>query len=217
MRAMTTGAFASVLLAGLVLAGCGSDDGGGTTQATASPCAQASPPKPREVKLPPPKQTVRPGERLTAVVSTTCGTFDIALDTRQAPKTTNSVAYLARKGFYDGLAFHRIVTGFVIQAGDPLGDGRGGPGYTVDEPPPRNLAYTKGVVAMGKSPIEPPGRSGSQFFVVLAADAGLSPDYALVGRVSRGLDVVERIGRLGTPSEQPKQTVLIKRVTIEGG
>ena len=86
----------------------------------------------------------------------------------------------------------------MIQGGDPLGTGTGGPGYSVDEKPPANLAYTKGVVAMAKSSAEPPGRSGSQFFVVLAPDAGLPPEYALVGKVDKGFDVVERIGKLGT-------------------
>jgi cyclophilin family peptidyl-prolyl cis-trans isomerase len=151
------------------------------------------------------------------VVKTSCGTFDIALDTLRAPKTVNSFVYLARKGFYDGLAFSRIVPNYVIQGGDPLGDGTGGPGYQVDEKPPPNLAYTKGVVAMAKTQVEPPGRSGSQFFIVTAADAGLSPDSALVGRVDNGIDVVERIGGLGTPSGHPIQTVLINRITIKHG
>jgi peptidyl-prolyl cis-trans isomerase B (cyclophilin B) len=204
-----------VAFAGLLLAGCGDDDGDKKTASTA--CEQVSAPAPAKVDLPPPKQTVEPGEKLTAVVKTSCGTFDITLDTQRAPKTTNSFVYLARKGFYDGLAFHRISPGFVIQGGDPLGTGTGGPGYQIDEKPPPNLAYTKGVVAMAKTGVEPPGRSGSQFFIVTGADAGLSPDYALVGRVDRGIDVVERIGRLGTPSEQPTQTVLIKRLTIERG
>ena len=103
----------------------------------------------------------------------------------------------------------------MIQGGDPLGTGTGGPGYSVDEKPPSNLAYTKGVVAMAKSSAEPPGRSGSQFYVVLGADAGLPPEYALVGKVSDGLDVVTRIGKLGTPTEKPKQPVLIEHVDIE--
>ena len=75
----------------------------------------------------------------------------------------------------------------MIQGGDPLGTGTGGPGYSVDEKPPANLAYTKGIVAMAKSSAEPPGRSGSQFFVVTGADAGLPPEYALVGKVEQGL------------------------------
>ena len=175
--------------------------------------------KSREPKkaLQAPKQTVKKGEKLTAVVETSCGTFEIALATKEAPKTVNSFAYLAEEGFYDELTFHRIVAEFVIQGGDPEGTGSGGPGYSVVEKPPANLAYTKGVVAMAKSSAEPPGTSGSQFFVVTGADAGLPPEYALVGKVDKGMDVVERIGKLGTPAEQPKQTVLIDNVTIEKG
>ena len=105
----------------------------------------------------------------------------------------------------------------MIQGGDPLGTGTGGPGYSVVEKPPANLSYTKGTVAMAKSSAEPPGSSGSQFFVVTGADAGLPPEYALVGKVSKGYDVVERIGKLGTASEKPKQTVLIEKMTIEKG
>jgi peptidyl-prolyl cis-trans isomerase B (cyclophilin B) len=218
MRPATIRISLFVALAGLLLAACDGGDGASEKKAMAPGCKEASPPEPQKADLPPPpEQTVRPGEKLTAVVKTSCGTFDIALDTQRAPKTTNSFVYLARKGFYDGLDFQRIAPDFVIQGGDPLGNGTGGPGYSIDEKPPSNLAYTTGVVAMAKSAVEPPGRSGSQFFVVLAADAGLSPDYALVGQVDRGMDVVDRIGRLGTPSEQPRHTVLIERITIERG
>jgi peptidyl-prolyl cis-trans isomerase B (cyclophilin B) len=191
--------------------------GGDGASASAPGCKRVKAPAPKTVSFKAPKQTVRKGEKLTAVVRTSCGTFDIALDAKRAPKTVNSFAFLAEEGFYDGLDFHRVVPGFVIQGGDPLGNGTGGPGYSVDEKPPANLSYTKGTVAMAKSSAEPPGRSGSQFFVVLAPDAGLPPEYALVGRVSRGFAVVERIGKLGTPSEKPKQTVLIDRMTIEKG
>lgn len=183
----------------------------------ASGCKEVEAPEPKHVKLKAPEQTVTPGEKLTAVVETSCGTFDIALDTKRAPKTANSFAFLAEEGFYDDLSFHRIVPEFVIQGGDPLGTGLGGPGYKVVEKPPANLAYTKGIVAMAKSSAEPPGTSGSQFFVVTGADAGLPPEYALVGRVSSGMDVVERIGKLGTPEEKPRQTVLIEKMTIEKG
>jgi peptidyl-prolyl cis-trans isomerase B (cyclophilin B) len=189
--------------------------GGATTSASAGGCKQVEQPRPKSVSFKAPKQTVGKGEKLTAVVETSCGRFEIALDARRAPKTVNSFVFLAEQGFYDGLTFHRVAPGFVIQGGDPLGNGTGGPGYSVDEKPPANLSYTEGTVAMAKSSAEPPGRSGSQFFVVLAADAGLPPEYALVGKVSKGLDVVERIGKLGTPSEKPKQTVLIEKITIE--
>jgi peptidyl-prolyl cis-trans isomerase B (cyclophilin B) len=153
----------------------------------------------------------------TATVETNCGNFTIALDVARAPKTGSSFAYLARQGVYDDTTFHRIVPGFVIQGGDPTGAGSGGPGYFVDEPPPPNLSYTQGIVAMAKTQAEPPGRSGSQFFVVTVPDAGLTPDYALVGTVSSGFDVVQRIEQLGTPSGVPKAPVVIRRVTIKGG
>jgi cyclophilin family peptidyl-prolyl cis-trans isomerase len=162
----------------------------------------------------------RPTHRLngstTATVETSCGSFTIALDTARAPKTTASFAYLAQHGVYDDTAFHRIIPGFVVQGGDPTGTGSGGPGYSVDEQPPSDLSYTSGIVAMAKSPVEPPGRSGSQFFVVTAADAGLTPDYALLGRVASGFDVVQRIEQLGTASGKPKAPVLIRRITIKG-
>jgi peptidyl-prolyl cis-trans isomerase B (cyclophilin B) len=205
-----------------VLIGRGGDDDGEETTASAGAegCEQVQAPEPREVSLDAPKQEVQRGDELTAVVETSCGDFEIALDSERAPKTVNSFAFLAGQGFYDGLAFHRIASTpqfGVIQGGDPAGNGTGGPGYSVDEKPPANLAYTKGVVAMAKSSVEPPGRSGSQFFVVTSADLGLPPQYALVGRVSEGLDVVERIGSLGKQNEQPKQTVLIDSITIEEG
>jgi cyclophilin family peptidyl-prolyl cis-trans isomerase len=205
-----------VVAAILISRGGGSDDST-TTSAGAEGCKQVEAPQPKQVSLKAPKQTLKKGEEATAVVQTSCGTFEIALDTERAPKTANSFAYLAEEGFYDDLTFHRIVPEFVIQGGDPEGTGTGGPGYKVVEKPPANLAYTKGIVAMAKSSAEPPGTSGSQFYVVTGADAGLPPEYALVGKVSEGLDVVERIGKLGTASEKPKQTVLIEKITIEKG
>jgi cyclophilin family peptidyl-prolyl cis-trans isomerase len=205
-----------VVVAILVSRGGGSSDST-TTEASSGPCKKVEAPAPKHVKLTAPKQTIKAGEEVTAVVETSCGTFDIALDTKRAPKTSSSFAYLAEKGFYDDLTFHRIVPGFVIQGGDPLGTGLGGPGYKVVEKPPANLAYTKGTVAMAKSSAEPPGTSGSQFYVVTGADAGLPPEYALVGKVDQGLDVVEQIGKEGTSSEKPKQTILIEKITIEKG
>lgn len=203
----------AVVAAILISRGGGSDDS--STAASSGGCEEVEAPAPKKVRLKAPPQSVKKGEKLTAAVETSCGSFEIALDSSKAPKTVNSFVYLSDKGFYDDLTFHRIATGFVIQGGDPLGTGLGGPGYTVVEKPPANLSYTKGTVAMAKSSAEPPGSSGSQFFVVTGADAGLPPEYALVGKVDEGLDVVERIGKLGTPEEKPKQTVLIEKITIE--
>jgi cyclophilin family peptidyl-prolyl cis-trans isomerase len=208
---------AIVVVAAILIGRSGGDDDSASTTASDSGCKEVAAPKPKQVSFDAPRQTVSKGEKLTAVVETSCGTFEIALDSQRAPKTVNSFVFLSEEGFYDGLGFHRVAPGFVIQGGDPLGTGTGGPGYSVDEKPPANLAYTKGVVAMAKSSAEPPGRSGSQFYVVLAPDAGLPPEYALVGKVDEGLDVVETIGKLGTPEEKPKQTVLIEKISIEKG
>jgi peptidyl-prolyl cis-trans isomerase B (cyclophilin B) len=204
------------VVAAILISRGGGEDESATTP-SANGCKTVAKPKPKQTSLSAPKQTVKKGEKLTAVVATSCGSFEIALDTTRAPRTVNSFAYLAEEGFYDDLTFHRIAPGFVIQGGDPLGTGVGGPGYSVDEKPPANLSYTKGTVAMAKSSADPPGRSGSQFYVVTAADAGLPPEYALVGKVDEGYDVVARIDKLGTPAEKPKQTVLIESIAIEKG
>jgi cyclophilin family peptidyl-prolyl cis-trans isomerase len=198
--------------------GSDSDDSSSTAaKAGANGCKQVEAPEPKSVSFKKPKQVVKPGEEATVVMKTSCGTFEIALDTKRAPKTANSFAFLADEGFYDDLTFHRVVPKFVIQGGDPEGTGTGGPGYKVVEKPPANLAYTKGLVAMAKSAAEPPGTSGSQFYVVTAPDAGLPPEYALVGKVSKGYSAVERIEKLGGPDEKPKQTVLIEEATVERG
>jgi cyclophilin family peptidyl-prolyl cis-trans isomerase len=121
---------------------------------------------------------------------------------------------LARKGFYDNLIFHRIVTGFVIQGGDPTGTGSGGPGYRVREAPPSDIVYSEGVVAMAKAGNEPPGTSGSQFFVV-TSDSSLPPEYALLGRVKKGLDVVHAIEEVPAgPDERPISPVVIDKIDV---
>jgi cyclophilin family peptidyl-prolyl cis-trans isomerase len=208
-------AIAALLLAAT---GCGGDSGTSKIAEEAG-CEDVSAPEPKDVTLPAPKQTVKPGEELTAVVKTSCGTFGIALDTKTAPKTANSFAYLAREGFYDGLDFNRIVPGLIVQGGDPAGDGTGNAGYTIAEPPPADTKYTKGVVAMAREFEEPSGQSGSQFFVVTSLEAGYPPEYALVGEVSKNYPVVKRISELIGPKtgEEPKIPVLIEEVTIEKG
>nr|MBA2545609.1 peptidylprolyl isomerase [Solirubrobacterales bacterium] len=154
------------------------------------------------------------------VVTTSCGEFTIELATATSPKTAASFASLAEQGVYDDTAIHRIARDFVIQGGDPAGDGTGGPGYSVDEPPPDDTVYSAGTVAMAKSGAEPPGRSGSQFFVVTApADAGLPPDYAVLGKVTAGFEVVEAIESLGDPSGAdgpPTEPVVVEAVRIDG-
>jgi cyclophilin family peptidyl-prolyl cis-trans isomerase len=205
----------------LVLAACG---GGGSknekAQATtgardASGCTDArAHPHPNggfaEEKL-----KLDPRKTYRLVFQTNCGSFTVTLDPKQAPNTTASLVSLVRRGFFTDTFFHRIVPGFIIQGGDPTGRGTGGPGYHTVDKPPRNAKYTHGVVAMAKTASEPPGTSGSQFFIVTSADAGLPAEYAIVGKVTSGLDVVDRIGKLGNPStEQPKRDVVISRVRV---
>lgn len=185
---------------------------------SAKGCKAVEQPEPREESLPKPKMTTKKGEKVTAVVETNCGTFDIELATSEAPTIANSFAYLAEEGFYDELTFHRIIPEFVIQGGDPTGTGGGGPGYEVVEAPPKNLKYTLGTVAMAKTAEAPSGASGSQFYVVSGPQGeSLPSEYALVGHVTKGLDVVERIGALGGPEEKPTQPVVIEKMSIERG
>jgi cyclophilin family peptidyl-prolyl cis-trans isomerase len=216
---------ALVLCLGTLVAACGGDDDpAGETAATptateeAAPagCEAAEPPEPRpEGDLPKPKQQLEAGKTYVATVSTNCGDFEITLDAKRAPKTGGSFKSLSDEGFFDGTTFHRIVAGFVIQGGDPKGDGTGGPGYTVVEAPPDDLVYAKGVVAMAKAGNEPPGASGSQFFVVTAEDAQLPPDYALLGKVTSGQDVVDKIGVAETDAmDAPVEPVVISSVKV---
>jgi cyclophilin family peptidyl-prolyl cis-trans isomerase len=206
----------------LAVAGCGGGGDGGKKASTSASsqgkgCARVpQPPSKRVRKQSAPRLRLSPKKTYVAAVETSCGTFELKLDPKQAPRTGGSFVTLARKGFYDNLTFHRIVPGFVIQGGDPRGTGTGGPGYKVRERPPADVVYSEGVAAMAKAGNEPPGTSGSQFFVVTAADANLPPDYALLGEVSAGLDVVKRIGQVKTgPDERPLDPVVIKRIKIE--
>jgi peptidyl-prolyl cis-trans isomerase B (cyclophilin B) len=159
-----------------------------------------------------------PAATYIVTLKTSCGDIAIRLDQKTSPKTTASFAHLARTGFYDGTVFHRIVPDFVIQGGDPTGSGTGGPGYTTRDVPPQDAAYVRGTVAMAKSPTEPPGAGGSQFFIVTGPDAGLTPDYALVGKVVKGQRVVAEIGRLGDPASGgtgiPLQPVVIEGAEV---
>jgi cyclophilin family peptidyl-prolyl cis-trans isomerase len=165
----------------------------------------------REVSFP----LLNPKAPHTVDVLTNVGRFAFRLDVEDSPCVTSSFASLVRRRFFDGTIFHRIVPGFVVQGGDPTGTGTGGPGYTVTDVPPRNSLYTEGVVAMAKSSTEPRGAAGSQFFVVTAANAGLPPDYAILGVVTKGLKVVEKIGRLGNRvSERPTRRVVVLRMTL---
>ncbi|MFL5820827.1 MAG: peptidylprolyl isomerase [Solirubrobacteraceae bacterium] len=229
---MRAAAALAVLGLGAGLTACGSGGQGSgqpgrthaTTQAAVPECRKLRTPAPkRHLKLARPHLALDSQRTYQAVVDTSCGSFTITLDVKDSPKTTASFVYLARRGFYDRLMFHRVVSGFVIQGGDPLGNGTGDPGYHVVEPPPRSTHYTRGVVAMAKAETDRPGTSGSQFYVVTGEDAQLPPDYALLGRVTTGQTVVDAIGVVPTdqgssdPAKQdrPRSPVVIEKITIQ--
>ena len=213
------------------LAACGDDDdsessgGGGETAQAEEPdrtkgCAEAAPPEPKpDGGAEKPSKALDPAKVFDVVLATSCGDITIRLDQKTAPKTAASFVSLARSGFYDGTAFHRIVPGFVIQGGDPTGTGTGGPGYSVRDVPPSDAVYTEGVVAMAKTAAEPPGTAGSQFYIVTAPDAGLPPEYGLLGKVLRGMDVAKAIDKLGDPASggagTPLQTVVLEKATVD--
>jgi peptidyl-prolyl cis-trans isomerase B (cyclophilin B) len=207
------------------IAGCG---GSSSTVATVTPnhvsevkgckAVAAASPKPATEGKPDP--LVKKGQKATATVKTSCGSFDIALDTTSAPVTANAFANLAKDGVYDGTDFHRVVTDFVIQGGNQQLTGPDNASFTAVEAPPQDFVYKRGVVAMGKAQLDPIGASTGEFFVVTApAQASLQPDYAVIGKISSGMATVNRIASLADPSlgksgGEPVQPVLIDSVTI---
>ncbi len=213
----------------LIAAGCGGDSSDNESAATPAPteakapdlsngCQSASKPAAKDVgDIKKPTEKLDKAKTYVATVSTNCGDFEITLDAKRAPVTGGNFKYLADQKFFDGTSFHRIVKDFVIQGGDPNGNGEGGPGYTVVEAPPKDLAYEKGVVAMAKTQNDPPGASGSQFFVVSGPGAAsLSADYALLGKVTSGMETVDRInGIQADPNTgQPAAPVVIKSIAV---
>jgi peptidyl-prolyl cis-trans isomerase B (cyclophilin B) len=213
-----------VCAVGLALVACGDDDSGSSAAAQANRTEAKAGVRCSDVKSPgpkpdggarKPKKELSPAKRYEVTLQTSCGDIAIRVDQKTSPKTAASFVSLARSGFYDDTVFHRIVPDFVIQGGDPTGSGTGGPGYSVRDVPPGDAAYTEGVVAMAKTAAEPPGTSGSQFYIVTAPDAGLPPEYALLGKVVRGMDVVHAIARLGDPASGEAGTPL-RPVVIEG-
>ena len=165
----------------------------------------------------PPAMSIDPGLQYTAIITTNRGQMVMELYTADAPMTVNNFVFLAREGFYDGVPFHRIIKGFMVQTGDPTGTGAGGPGYRfADEPVTRG--YTKGVVAMANGG---PNTNGSQFFIVHADDAGLPSSYTIFGGLTSGLatldgiaDTPVRAGRSGEMSV-PTEPVVIQKVEIQ--
>ncbi len=219
-------------IAGLALglaAACGGDDEP-TPQATpvATPVATATP-----APTPAPTQTMqqteeRPevmsksyssypdmvideGKKYIATMETSKGTIVLELFADEAPRTVNNFVFLAREGFYDGVIFHRVISGFMIQGGDPTGTGMSGPGYRFDDEPVRR-SYLKGTLAMANAG---PNTNGSQFFI-MHTNFNLPPNYTIFGMATEGQDVVDAIATTPTSgSDRPLEDVYIVSVTIE--
>jgi peptidyl-prolyl cis-trans isomerase B (cyclophilin B) len=218
------------MLLALGVAGCGDDDEDDGDSGSTAPadtqaqtvaesavekvggCVEVAQPEPRADG-----GEEKPTEPLSgdyeATFETNCGSFSVELDGDLGGLSAASFAQLADSGFYEDTFFHRIAPGFVIQGGDPTGTGAGGPGYTTRDAPPQDAQYPKYTVAMAKGGEEPPGTSGSQFFV-MTGDSGLPPQYAIVGMVTKGTKVVDRIGRLGDATERPTRVVVIEKTSL---
>lgn len=200
----------------VAVVGCGDEKSSGENESAdvnsegldAAGCTPAEQPAPKTVKVKKPSGKLDTGKKHLATFETNCGEFTIELDAKNNPKTAASFANLVEEGVYDDTWFHRIITDFVIQGGDPKGDGTGGIDYTVEEKP--DGAYEIGTVAMAKTGQDPAGTSGSQFYIVIGQQgASLPPDYAIAGKVVSGQDTVTRIsqyaaapgaGQTGTPT-----------------
>jgi cyclophilin family peptidyl-prolyl cis-trans isomerase len=211
---------AAALVAGVIVLASGGDEGDEGSASTGLPegCTEVPAAKAKDVTLAPPPGGKQPPEDTSVTVQTSCGDFEIELDP-DSPKTAASFVHMAEQGAYDGTSINRIAPGFVIQGGDPTETQAGDAGYHVDEPPAADTVYSRGTVAMAKSGADPPGRSGSQFFVVTApADAGLPPDYAVLGTVPEGdFGTIERIESVGTETGgdgPPKSPVVIEKITV---
>ena len=158
----------------------------------------------------PPQMSIDPAHTYSATIDTSAGTMTAELFATETPKTVNNFVFLARDGFYNGVIFHRVIRGFMIQGGDPTGTGRGGPGYRFDDEPV-SRQYNRGILAMANAG---PNTNGSQFFV-MHADYALPPNYTIFGRLTSGEDVLDKIATAQTGAQdRPIEPVKINSVTI---
>ncbi|MDQ4071207.1 MAG: peptidylprolyl isomerase [Actinomycetota bacterium] len=188
---------------------------GASSKNDTCPPADGSAPRTTSFEKEPPMCVVV-AKTYTADIQTSKGTMVVSLDVRNATRTVNNFVVLSRYHFYDGIAFHRIIPGFVIQGGDPQHTGTGGPGYKFEDELPRPGSYRIGSLAMANSG---PNTNGSQFFIV-TGDTGTSlpPQYSLFGQVTEGLDVMKAIEETGIPGTQdgrPSEVVTIQSITIK--
>jgi len=172
--------------------------------------------KPSEVKkasttktMNKPEMQIDVNKSYSALLQTSAGDIEIALNAKETPITVNNFVYLSKAGFYDDTIFHRVIRGFMIQGGDPEGTGRGGPGYRFDDEF-FSGDYTRGTVAMANAG---PDTNGSQFFI-MHADYGLPSDYVIFGSVTKGLDVVDKIATAET-LESGEGSTPVKPITVD--
>jgi len=240
--AICTALVVGALVGGAIGCGGGGDDPTTTETSTSaapattpapakvSDCKRVEPPKVKPVSYRAPARVVKKGEALTAVVKTSCGTFEIALKAKWSQAAVNSFVFLSEKGFYDGLGFERAAYDTYVEGGKP--PDAAGPGYGVTGEIPEGFIYRHGVVAMSQPGEGPPGHAGSRFFIVVAAPwLDFSGLYAPVGRVNRGFGVLEDISELGPPDPYAgtgnigsvgqigklRRPVVIEGITIERG
>lgn len=213
--------YLACLLAVILLAGCGGKapqpgtDGDGT--------AAEGRGKPKQLTWSAqPEMKIDPDKSYTATIQTSMGDIQMELFAKEAPGTVNNFVFLAREGYYDNVLFHRVIEDFMLQTGDPLGTGTGGPGYTIPDEPPATRSYDPGIVAMART--QRPNSAGSQFFICTGAICkGLDQDpvYAQFGRVIAGMDVAHSISTVpktrgaDNAMSKPVQEVWIKTVLIE--
>lgn len=175
------------------------------------PAADGSSPKTQKFDAQP-EMCIDLSKRYSALMKTSKGEITFELDAIMAPRTVNNFVYLARYHYFDGIAFHRIIPGFVVQGGDPTGTGAGGPGYRFEDELPPAGRYEIGSLAMANAG---PDTNGSQFFIISGSQGvALPPLYALFGKAVAGLDTVASLDAAGSRSGKPSEAVTIESVTI---
>lgn len=203
------------------LAGCSSDEVSSPVNAKKTETKITEAPKKDEKRYTePPAMQIDVTKNYSAVIETDLGSFTIDLFEKDAPKTVNNFIFLAKERFYDNVIFHRIIKTFMIQTGDPLGDGTGGPGYKFEDELPSPHKYEPGIVAMANAG---PDTNGSQFFICTGQDSlylNDTPNYTIFGKVTSGMDVVQKIANVEVEPNavgelsSPKEKIHIKSITI---
>jgi len=184
------------------------------TRGTAPPNVVESGGQPMTKYSSPPEMTIDPSASYTAVISTYLGPMTLELFAEAAPKTVNNFVFLAQEGFYDGLIFHRVIPGFMIQGGDPTGTGTSGPGYKFEDEIVSSLVFdSKGILAMANSG---PNTNGSQFFITVVPTPHLNGAHTVFGKITEGQDVADAISKVtATSGNRPVQNVVIQSIEIK--